>query len=1192
MMSLPKIIDNKRKKLIDVLVDSAVNKDELAIATGYWDLPGTALLAKQLRNFSKIRLLIGQNPIAPRHLSRLNINGPEVDFPEKDFSYDLENLPDTPDLRETIKVIKKLFDSGILEVKIYRGNFLHAKTYIFSNLKTNEAIGIIGSSNFTNAGLTENLELNSLESDERIITYQPKNSSDQHGHLSWFNEIWNSENAEEWNGTFRDILGRSPLGDETFGPYDMYIKTLIEVYPDELIPKEELKKDTKDVLYSFQYRNAQILINKLERMGLAMLADSVGLGKTITAGAVIKHYIEQKNATRIYVIAPASLVPQWREDLGIKYGLWNQFEVISMQDAERIKKERIYDKYKQVDLFVIDESHNLRNENSKRHLQLLDWFLSNHQSKILLLTATPVNNSLIDFVNQIQLASKGSLRSINVDYRDEKGTLRKVDFFAALKQIQGRISRAEKEGKEFDWDSIKGVVSSGLRHYLVRSTRQGIKKEGGIVLSDGTKMDFPETNVEQVGYDYDASVIDAINNIINKNLSAFENIDPRRIDIDTLIEQTQRSKHPLDILLSDGEYESEEYLDNAFANIYQCVLLLGFAPYKPETYKHKIYGHTAEEIRSLGLKSEESFKIQSQLGVHNMLRITLLKRLESSQASLRASLSNYRNRLNLFKEKLDQGYIMSAKDIERVDSEYGEDVELALKAFLSGDEEEFDIRIADPADYAIDQIHKDLERDIRILDVLEELCIALHVRDDKLIEFVNIIEQLHKQPKAGKKVLIFSYFADTIGYLKETLPNLVNIDDFEERAEFVHGSVKDVDNLAKRFAPIAKKYDLQEGETDLDYLFATDVLSEGQNLQDAGVLVNYDLHWNPVRMIQRNGRINRLGSPYKEVYIYNMKPEQNLESYLKLLRRLERKINTIKHTIGTDQNITDKNQVNAVEFIENQKLDLAIIDELGNKDNESKSDKLINTALNLYGTDATKALDKLENEVEFYSEDEYIYELRTFLAEHDEKEIGRINAIPIGKWGYMPKDSNLNNSDMVMGLAKVTGQTSITGSNINDTHFVLVETINDYQAVSLEDTEALKLLRTSPQDNNSMQDKIKADRNLVKRRLISASKVKSHATDPLFVPKKTQLETLTAFEGYLPGRNSLDLLKNRINNKQELKSIEKILRDARKDRLNHDGQILPNNIKAMDELLIHLANKVIEEHVIQDVKGMLYYAQQ
>jgi SNF2 family DNA or RNA helicase len=321
MPSLPKLIDNKRTTLSDLLLSLAPNHSHLSIATGYWDLPGIMLVLDKIRAYKSIRLLIGQEPLSPRRSRNLKTSKPDEDFPELDFAYDLaipDNVKQADELRQTITEIKQLINDGVMTVKIYRKEFLHAKAYIFGDYNDKEAVGIVGSANFTKKGLTVNRELSSLESDNRIVRYKPLDPDDTHGHLSWFDEVW--EEAEPWNGKFTETLESSPVGDLTFGPYDVYIKTLMEVFPDELIPKPELEEAIKDILYSFQNRNAGILINKLERMGVAMLSDSVGLGKTITAGAVIKHYLA-RGAKRIIVITPASLKNQWIEDLADRFKL-------------------------------------------------------------------------------------------------------------------------------------------------------------------------------------------------------------------------------------------------------------------------------------------------------------------------------------------------------------------------------------------------------------------------------------------------------------------------------------------------------------------------------------------------------------------------------------------------------------------------------------------------------------------------------------------------------------------------------------------------------------------------------------------------------------------------------------------------------------------------------------------------------
>jgi len=1183
-----RIIDNSRVELASTLREVAKDFKHLSIATGYWDLPGTQLILNAVDGYEKIRLLIGQEPLSPRNAKQLRIEVPEPGFPEQDFAFDLTQLNDD-ELRNTIVEVKRLIADGKLEVRIFRRSFLHAKAYIFGDYSSNGAVGIIGSSNFTRAGLTTNTELNALEDNHMLVKFQPHAETDEHGHLSWFDSLWTDELTENWDGRFTELLGDSPIGDLTFGAYDTYIKTLMEVYPDELLPPEALSPDVKDVLFTFQYRNAQILINKLERMGLAMLSDSVGLGKTITSGGVINHY-KQKGATRIYVIAPASLKSQWVQDLAERFGLIQGFEVISLQDPGAIERARELDRYKSVDLFVIDEAHNLRNASGKRHQQLLDWFIANPDSKVLLLTATPINNSLMDFVNQIQLASKGSLESISVDYRDENGTLQKTDFFYALAQIQSRIRRAEQQGQPFDWNAISAVVASGLRHYLVRTTRQGVKQMGGIVLPDGTRYDFPESVVEQIGYHYSAQAQTEAEAAITASLSTFEGYDPRELGLDALLDQTQRSEHPLDTLSKGDVPTTDQYQSNVFANIFQMVLLLGFTPYRPEIYQYRIHGKSVEDIRSLGLKGDESFRIQSQLAIHNLLRVSWLKRLESSQAALRKSIGNYLTRLERFEIFLSEGKILSFREIDAVISEYGEDLELAA---LNSDE----FSDADPETYNLEAMKVDIARDRAIAERLDEVLKSIAEHDDKLKAFAAFLEETAKSnDPARKKVVVFSYFSDTIRYLEETLPSLITDQKFHERAAFVVGGMPGIDRITRRFAPKAKKYELKAEESELDYLFATDVLSEGQNLQDAGCLVNYDLHWNPVRMIQRNGRINRLGSAFGEVYVSNMKPEDNLEAYLKLVKRLNRKINTIKHTIGLDQDVLEKGQVNPKEFVEHhEESELLQILEAEEEGDDASEKATEFDAGDLYGSDAGQALEDLEQEEDrFFVEDDFIYDLRAFLAENTDSSevVDRVKAIPIGKWGYLPNGATLDGVGYVLGLAKTQGQTTLTGTEVSDTHFVAVDTTDSaYRTLSIEDSEALKRLRTTPEDNARKQDQIHVDRVLANRRVKAAAKAQAGRNHLSYSPKPSEQEALGYFEVVLPGRGLLKLVTTKVTNKKEVRDLQALVRKARSEMKQH-GQLLGATIAAMDALSAALADKQIENIKIDEVTGVLFYAQQ
>jgi ERCC4-related helicase len=1235
-MSNHKLIDNSRVTMANVLKKMAPTYKHLSIATGYWDLPGTMAILDSIRDYESIRLLIGHEPHSSRFQSKYHLDpsDPANLFPDADIMHDLvkagkiggSQSASTDELRSAATSISEMLQEGKLQVRVFRHPRLHAKAYIFGTHETPSAIGIVGSSNFTYAGLTSNAELNSVEDESKIVQFQPVTLDQEHGHLSWFESLWNDPEAIEWTGDFTKLVQDSPMGDLTFGPYDVYIKTLMEVFPDELIPPQQLSESTEDVLFRFQDRNAGILLNKLNKMGVAMLSDSVGLGKTITAGAVIKHY-RDNGFKRIIVIAPAALRQQWKDDLGSFFDLAEgfDFKTVSMQDQNDIQ-ELIDDSSKPwmraIDLVVIDEAHNLRAAGSTRYQMILELLQANEAARVLMLTATPINNSLIDIANQIQLGSKGSLISIDVPYITNEGNLRRIDFFDALKNIQAEVRKAEKDGTLYNWERNKGALASGLRHYLVRSTRQGVEAEGGIVLKDGTKSTFPKSRVEQIEYSYSESsikmVLDAIESAID---TVFEGIDPCTINLDVAANLTQQSSHPLDFykesldnldylathfVLSDNSSETLELparIESVIPNVFQIINLLGLTPYRPEIYNYRYYKKSVGQIRELGLKGEEQRRLQIQLAIHNIIHVTWLKRLESSVASLLKSVEYYLKRLELFTKYLDKGYIVTLADANTLETEYGEDIDQAfvdyedylheVQAMLDAGESASEIRKrgverkeADEKAYNLEAMRRDIARDRAIAHILIEILANLSTpsANGKLQAFANYLETSISNGGYGKKALVFSFFSDTIDYLKDSLPQIIgSIPDFSKRVEFITGnSGKGAEHVARRFAPAAKKYSIKPNEQEIDYLFATDVLSEGQNLQDAGILINYDLHWNPVRMIQRNGRINRLGSQYPEVLIANTRPHSDLELYLRLVRRLERKIDTIKNSIGTDQSVLGEVE-NPIEFID-----------YFSSDTEKASAAAEAAAY------AGSEIDILQ-----YS-DEYIFELRRYISEHeDDGEIERISKIPLGKWNYLPKkqkygdaelspdvDAAFPDQDCCLALERVTGKTSQTGVPVSQTLFVSIETVGRYLATPIEDEEALALIKTVPTDNQRLHDKISIERDTVARRAMAQAKAKAQTANAQFDIKPQQLETLTFMQQFLPpGFDLQGVVKNGISDYRQKRGFEKIIKDIVRERKTH-GSPFASTISRFEQLINQLQNTQGESTEVESAEGVLFYYSQ
>ena len=624
---------------------------------------------------------------------------------------------------------------------------------------------------------------------------------------------------------------------------------------------------------------------------------------------------------------------------------------------------------------------------------------------------------------------------------------------------------------------------------------------------------------------------------------------------------------------------------------------LGFAPYKPDSYSHNIYNKTINEIRALDLKGNEANQLRTQLAVHNMLHVTWLKRLESSTATLLRSVLNYQDRIALFEKWLERGYIVSLTDAATLDSEYGEDIDKAFEdydkylsdldeAMSQGNEQDIKKRgverkEADEKLFNIHQLKKDLQRDKEICKFLTTVLTRLSKKDHdrKLNAFADKIVERLEENKYGKKLLVFSFFSDTIDYLKERLPQILEnrIPNFSKRAEFISGNSGSVEEITKRFSPISKKAKIKK-QSELDFLFATDVLSEGQNLQDAGFLVNYDLHWNPVRMIQRNGRINRLGSTYEKILIANMKPHEDLEFYLKLIRRLEHKIATINFTVGNDQSILGESE-NPIEFHEILESDNIFDDDI---------DK------------ASKAMEQFENTEDILDwVDNYSTELRKFIDTHKEDgEIKRIQSIPDGKWNYLPKSTeNFENLDYVIGLYRAKGKISATGALIKNIGFVSIEKSSEkrgpfssLQAKYIQEKDALKQIQTTPQDNKRMIDKIAVDRSEYIKKGNTEISVQFESANPVYSIKQQGMQALEILKTYFDSSyNLVGIIEKGIRYSNDKRTFEQIVREVNKQN-KENGKLTPRVIKNFENLLTKLLQAESDEKRIEKVEGVLFYA--
>ena len=1052
-MIVPKIIDNERFKLLDVLKQVSGDFKDLSIATGYWDLKAMLALKDEIENFDKVRILIGREPQIPR----AQVGAPEEDFPAHDIEIDLQNLAPESELREIALKTKEWLQSGKLEVRVYRRTFLHAKTYIFGNFNSQKAVGLIGSSNFTLNGLTTNTELNELESDERVVLFQPQTPEQQASHLSWFESKWNDEITEPWNEKLISIVQDSPLGDLFFSPYETYIKTLHDLYQEELLDEEEFtdKAGKGKTLFDFQQKNINALTRRLRKYGVAMLSDSVGLGKTSTSIGVIKRYLnDPEGKKRVEIICPKSIVSQWEKEL-TEEGVLG-YRPITLQNSAEIERKQELDAIASVSLFVIDESHNLRHSGGVRFQQLLDWIRSNPKAHVLLVTATPINNSLMDITTQILLGAAGNSEIMKVTTIDENGQTIQITFHQAVENLMKKINQDLKRDNKIDFKHVRRQMTPIIRAFVVRRTRQGIQKEYGSLLIDGKPTTFPIVKPHVDDYEFSVESTKKVSKVSSKDLplDLIYSIDP-----ESLANAAKVFKHPIRQLEKMHRLDEKDAVqDSAMFYVFQLILMLGFLPYRWRLYETKFYGKTKDQIRELGLPADESKSLLQQVGIFGILRTIFLKRMESSVSALETSLATYSKKLDFFAKGLGEGKIYSITDFAALESSWDDDDE----DFSSSELESRVVAAFDPKNFASQELLEDVKSEQELVRVIAEQLKILKQDDSKIRSLVEILKGIEAK-KAGSKVLVFSYFSDTVAYLQENLESMTPHITAANIGFVSSNNGSDSERLASRFSPNSKRYTLKGDESELQFLVATDVLSEGQNLQDAGILINYDLHWNPVRMIQRNGRVNRLGTKYKEVSIHNMRPERKLDSYLNLVQRLQGKIDMIRNTIGTDTPVLDEPE-NAIEYGD-------AIKDIYDSDEQKRIKAL---------EDAEKAADFL------LAEDDYVLDLLEFHKNNSENLHYRdqIYSIPTGKWAMMPNDKkHVSETEALFGLVKMTLEPSGVAHQ-----FVSVDE-SDMSIRALSTLQALEWLKTTPDDNLRKVDKVKKNRVAIGELISSSAKV-------------------------------------------------------------------------------------------------------
>lgn len=670
--------------------------------------------------------------------------------------------------------------------------------------------------------------------------------------------------------------------------YHVFSEFLDDISEDELPNEATGFKQSKiwNMLYDFQRDAVLAIINKLERYNGCILADSVGLGKTYTALAVVKYY-ESRNKS-VLVLCPKKLSENWNTykdnyvnnpiaadrlnydvlfhtDLSRSHGISNGL------DLDRLN-------WGNYDLVVIDESHNFRNgagthantvEN--RYVKLMDKVIrTGVKTKVLMLSATPVNNKFIDLKNQLAIAYEGDSELIN----NKLDTSKTVDeifrqaqkAFNAWSKLDARDKTTDALLKTLDFDFFELLDS-----VTIARSRKHIEK----YYNTAEIGKFPERK---------------------KPIS----LRPQLTDLDSAINYNQ---------------------------IYGLLMMLSLCIYTPSNYifpsKMKKY------IDITHNKADNLTQTGREQGIRRLMSINLLKRLESSVNSFQLTLKRIESLIDETIKSIDRFEKYGHSDIdmyEASDSEWDID-DNNTDYFTVGKKVKIDL-----ADMDYKTWRAELEKDAKTLELLTLMVADITPEhDSKLQELLKLVSDKIENPinPGNKKVLIFSAFSDTAEYLYEHVSTYVKkkyglntavITGSIDGKTTIRGFKASLNNVLTCFSPISKGKDLlmPESDADIDILIATDCISEGQNLQDCDYLVNYDIHWNPVRIIQRFGRIDRIGSKNQYIQLVNFWPDMDLDEYINLKSRVETRMKISIMTSTGDDDLINPEEKGDLEYRKQQ----------------------------------------------------------------------------------------------------------------------------------------------------------------------------------------------------------------------------------------------------------------------------------
>ena len=880
---MPQIFDNIERQLLAALREILERAERADFCVGYFHLRGWGSLADLVEHFEEAegsccRILVGMHRPPEEEMREAQrairreayLDGPTVARLRRKaaqrFKEQIEFGVPTTAAEAALRQLARQLRGRKVRVKLFLRYPLHAKLYLVHRTDViTPLVGYVGSSNLTLAGLSRQGELN-----VDVVEQDAAQKLQQ-----WFNDRWDDRFAFDISDDLAELIETSWASEKRIAPYHVYLKMAYHLCEEARHGEREfrLPKVFQSVLLDFQKKAVSLTAYHLHQRGGVLLADVVGLGKTLMAIAVAKIFQEDDD-TNTLILCPPKLQEMWQwhvEQYQLTARVLSLGKVID--ELPNLRRYR---------LVIIDESHNLRNREGKRYRAIRDY-IHHNDPRVLLVTATPYNKQFTDLSNQLRLFVDG----------DQDLHVRPEQFFQGWAQ-QGRneadfitdFQASPRSLRAFEQSEFPDDWRDLMRLFLVRRTRQFIIR-----------------NYAQFDEDEQRHFV-----MLNGEPAYFPIRRPRTL------------KFALDETAPDDPY-ARLYREHVVKVIGTLVLpRYGLANY---------LNHNADQQANASEKQILDNLNRAGKRLIGFCRTNLFKRLESSGFSFLLSVKRHilRNMVTLY--ALENGLpvpigtqsaAMLDPSVSDVDEEFAEEEESAddantHKSDMSTDSHGFSDHLEPYRDRAAQvyqtywgslrrRFHwldsgffrKDLAQALRadaraLLGVLHQAGEWQPDRDAKLDALYRLLTETHTRDK----VLVFTQFADTALYLTKEL-KARGVDDFEVVTSDTHSPVA----LARRFSPHSNG-GLRSGETELRVLISTDILAEGQNLQDAHIVVNFDLPWAIIRLIQRAGRVDRIGQQYNTILAYSFLPAEGVERIINLRTRLRHRLEQNQEVIGTDE---------------------------------------------------------------------------------------------------------------------------------------------------------------------------------------------------------------------------------------------------------------------------------------------------